>query len=383
MSRLRASIPLREDLVELAGYHSPQVSVEVRLNTNESPFPPPASWLEELVSLARQVEYHRYPDRGYVALRSAVAAHHGVEPEMVFCANGSNEAIQCLLLAYGGPGRTAAVFEPTYALHSHISRLTGTAVHRGWRDGEFAVTRECVDSVLSSSAPAVTFFCSPNNPTGRSEDPEVVGYALASAPGLVVVDEAYGQFGRWSALDLMGDAAGSAGERLVVLRTFSKTWSMAACRLGYLIGPPEVVAACDSVALPYHLNSLTQAAGIAALAHVEEMEERVALIIAERERIERSLTELDVETWSSDANFLLFRPRSMPARVLWEALVEESVLLRDCSSWPGLEGCLRVTVGTAEENTRFLRALARILHALAGPTVDTAAQSTGGQEGGA
>jgi histidinol-phosphate aminotransferase len=176
------------------------------------------------------------------------------------------------------------------------------------------------------------------------------------APGLVVVDEAYGQFAPSSALEIVRDDP-AAADRVVVVRTFSKTWSMAAARLGYLVGPPEVVAACELVALPYHLDAVKQLAGVLALHYTNQMEARVALLTEERGRIESTLLDLPVDTWRSDANFILFRPTGRPARQVWQDLLDRSVLVRDCSEWPGLTGCLRVTVGTPEENDRFLAAL--------------------------
>jgi histidinol-phosphate aminotransferase len=356
----RAGVPLRDDLVELDGYHSPQVDVAVRLNTNESPLPPPDEWLEELRAELSSVAFNRYPDRSAGALRRALAEFHGVEPERVFCANGSNEVLQCLLLAYGGAGRNAAVFEPTYALHRHIASLTAPPVVSGWRAPDHRLDLQVVDRVLRESSPTVTFVCSPNNPTGRAETPETVRHVLRTAPGLVVVDEAYGQFAPESALELLDDADPAAA-RLVVVRTFSKTWSMAACRLGYLVGAPDVVAACEAVSLPYHLDAITQLAGRLALRHVAAMERRVAVITEERGRIAASLASLPVQWWPSDANFVLFRPTGRPARAVWQDLIASSVLVRDCSTWPGLEECLRVTVGSAEENDRFLAALASAL----------------------
>ncbi len=349
-------VPLRPDLTVLSGYHSRQVEVEVRLNTNESPFPPPSEWLDELRDELGRIDFNRYPDRSATELRAALAEFHGVEPTQVFCANGSNEVLQCLLLAYGGPGRVVALFEPTYALHSHIAALTGTGVVRGWRGADHRVDLDVVDRILEESQPVVTFLCSPNNPTGRAEPPEVVAHVLERAPGLVVVDEAYGQFSPWSALDLVTGRAPGA-PRLVVVRTFSKTWSMAACRLGYLVADPAVVAACDAVVLPYHLDAMTQAAGRLALRYVDAMEARVALITEERGRLAAALGELAVEAWPSDANFILFRPTGRMATDVWQDLVDASVLVRDCSTWPGLDNCLRVTVGTPQENDRFVAAL--------------------------
>jgi histidinol-phosphate aminotransferase len=278
---------------------------------------------------------------------------HGVSPDEVFCANGSNEVLQCLMLAFGGPGRRALVFEPTYALHSHISRITGTEVVEGSRDDDFRIDPGAAEAILATERPDVTFLCSPNNPTGRNEPPETVVVVCAAAPGLVIVDEAYGQFSPWSALELRGPAHPG----LVVTRTFSKTWAMAGARLGYLVGDPAVVAACEAVVLPYHLSAQTQLAGLLALRHTTEMEARVARISEERGRVAAALRDLPVDSWPSDANFILFRPRDRDADEVWRSLLTQSVLIRNCASWDGLRGCLRVTIGTPAENDRFLHAL--------------------------
>ncbi len=345
--------PVRPDLDLAEGYHSPQVEADVRLNTNESPLEPPAAWRTELTAALEQVAFHRYPDRSAAELRRAVAALHGVTPEEVFCANGSNEVLQCLLLAFGGSRRRALVFEPTYALHSHIARITGTEVVEGARRDDFLIDPAYAAAILSAERPDVTFLCSPNNPTGRVEPPSTVSQVAAAATGLVVVDEAYGQFAPWSALELRGrDCPG-----LVVTRTFSKTWAMAGVRLGYLVAETEVVEACEAVALPYHLSALTQLAGILALRHRREMEARVAGITEERGRVAAALGDLPVESWPSESNFILFRPQTRNADDVWRALLDHSVLVRNCASWEGLRGCLRVTIGTPDENNRFLDAL--------------------------
>ena len=345
--------PVRPDLQLAEGYHSPQVEAEVRLNTNESPFAPPDAWREELLDSLKEVSFHRYPDRPATQLREAVAALHGVAPGEVFCANGSNEVLQCLLLAFGGPGRRALLFEPTYALHSHISRITGTEVVEGGRDDDFRIDPVDAATLLAADRPDVTFLCSPNNPTGRAEPRDTVEAVLAAAPGLVIVDEAYGQFSPWSALELRGPEHPG----LVVTRTFSKTWAMAGARLGYLVAEPAVVRACEAVFLPYHLSAQTQLAGLLALRHVPEMEARVARITEERGRVAAALGDLPVDTWPSDANFILFRPQDRDADEVWRSLLAHSVLIRNCAHWEGLRGCLRVTVGTTEENDRFLHAL--------------------------
>ena len=304
-------VPVRADLVELTGYHSPQVAAEVRLNTNESPFPPPEGWARGVRRRGRPRSTRTATRTAHArALRAGLAELHGVGADEIFCANGSNEVLQCLLLAFGGPGRRAVLFEPTYALHRHIARLTGTPVVTGGRDEQFAIDPDEGAALVADSGAIITFLCSPNNPTGNAERPEVIERLLAVAPGLVVVDEAYGQFARHSALALR---AGPRADRLVVVRTFSKTWSLAAARLGYLVGSPAVVEACEQVVLPYHLSAYTQAAGVVALRFRAEMEARVALIIEERGRLQAALAELPVQSWPSDANFVLFRPTGRDA----------------------------------------------------------------------
>jgi histidinol-phosphate aminotransferase len=346
----------RDDLALMSGYHSPQVDVAVRLNTNEAPEAPPAAFTRRLGEALATIEWHRYPDRGYRTLREAIAKHHGVAPEQVFAANGSNEVLQTVLLAYGGPGRHAAVFEPTYALHSHIARITGTGVAVGERSDDLTLDLGEVRRVVAEHAPEITFLCSPNNPTGMAEREEAVGAVADMAPGLVVVDEAYGQFAPWSALGMVDEGRG-----VLVTRTFSKTWSMAGARLGYLIGPAGLVVELDKVALPYHLDVVKQLAGTLALSFTDEMRARVAALVGERGRVCAALAELPVDLWRSDANFILFRPRERDGAAVWRALLDRSVLIRNCAGWPRLEGCLRVTIGTPAEDDAFLTALAEVL----------------------
>lgn len=341
-----------DNLGELQGYHSPQVAVDVRLNTNESPYPPPPAWLDAVRDALRSIPLHRYPDRRAVSLRRALGELHGVPADQVFVANGSNEVIQSLLLAYGGPGRTAAVFEPTYAMHSQIARVTSTTVAVGERHADFTLDLAEVKRVAGDARPEITFLCSPNNPTGGVDPPTALAEVLDLAPGLVVVDEAYGQFAPSTAIDLVAD-----DRPLVVIRTYSKTWSMAGFRLGYCVAPVPVVTELERRVLPYHLDAVKQAAGRLALRFRSEMEARVHMLVAERERLVERLSALPVEVWPSHANFVLFRPLEGDGSTVWQALVDRSVLVRNCSSWPRLAGCLRVTVGTPEEDDAFLDAL--------------------------
>jgi histidinol-phosphate aminotransferase len=266
--------------------------------------------------------------------------------------------LQTVLLAYAGPGRTVATFEPTYQMHAQIARVTGATVVEGERAADFTLDPAEVERVLAEHRPHVVFLTSPNNPTGLVEPAERVRQLLDLAPGLVVVDEAYAQFADWSALDLVSEDL-----PLVVTRTFSKTWSMAGARLGYLIGPSWLVAELDKVVLPYHLDAVKQIAGRRALRFSDDMNDRVDHIVAERNRIVEVMSDLPLDVFPSGANFVLFRvrPGALSGRDVWQGLVDRSVLIRDCSSWPRLDNCLRVTIGTPAENTEFLTALADVL----------------------
>lgn len=353
--------PIRTDLAAMSGYHSPQVDVDVRLNTNESPWPPPPEFAAAVADAALDIAWHRYPDRRATALRSAVGSRFGLGPERVFCANGSNEVLQTVLLTFAGSGRSTLTFEPTYALHSHLSRISGATVIQAERGEGFALTADRARAEVESVRPSVTFLCSPNNPTGLVETPETVSAVLGAVEmigGLLVVDEAYGEFAQWSAVEFLGE------ERpLVVVKTFSKTWSMAAARLGYLLGPRWLVEELEAVVPPYHLDGLKQAAGVAALEFSRDMQARVAAVVEERGRVSARLADLGCRVWPSGANFVLFRPPVPPGdqSTVWQALVDRSVLVRDTSSWRHLDGCLRVTIGTPEENSAFLDALTDIL----------------------
>jgi histidinol-phosphate aminotransferase len=345
-------LPPRDDLRELEGYHSPQLDVPVRLNTNESPFAPPPEFVDAWLDALRAAPLNRYPDRAAGELRAALAGQLDQPVERLFCANGSNEVLQTVLLTFGGAGRAAAVFEPTYALHSHIARISGTRVVVGERSADFTVDPSTARALLAEHRPAVVFLCSPNNPTGTVEPTATVEALLDATDGLVVVDEAYGEFADRSTIELVAD------ERpLIVARTYSKVWSMAALRLGFCVAPPRVVRELEKVVLPYHLAVPTQLAGVLALRYGREMDERVALLVRERERLRIELDAVDgVTVFPSGANFLLLRVHGDGYEV-WQRLVERGVLVRDFSRWPRLDECLRVTVGTPQENDVLLAAL--------------------------
>lgn len=354
-----ARFPLRSDLQIMQGYHSVQVVVPIRLNTNEAPFSPPAQWLDEVAQAVHNIEWNRYPDRAATELREGIAQLHGVNANQVFVANGSNEVLQTILLAYSGAGRTVATFAPTYQMHAQIAKVVGANVVEGSRNADFTLNAHEIERVVAQSNPAVSFLCTPNNPTGIIEPRANIETLINSAPGVVVIDEAYAQFAPWSALELINEEA-----PVVVTRTFSKTWSMAAARLGYLVGPSWLVADLEAVVLPYHLDAFKQRAGVLALKYVGDMESRVRDIIAGRNTIESCFAELNVDTWPSGANFVLFRPRAtsgITGKSLWQSLLDKGILVRDCSSWEGLANCLRVTIGTSQENEAFISAMKEIM----------------------
>lgn len=349
----------RDDLRALEGYHSAQVDVPVRLNANESPYPPPAEFVTEWLAALADAPYNRYPDREARELRRALAEHLGQPAARVFPANGSNEVLQTILLTYGGHGRSALVFEPTYALHAHLARITATTVIEGYRNESMAIDLPSAAELIGRHRPAIVFVCSPNNPTGTVEPRTVVAELrdlVGRYGGLLVIDEAYGEFAPWSALELVDDSA-----PVVVVRTYSKVWSLAAVRLGFGVGPEWLVADLEKVVLPYHLSVPTQIAGRVALVHQREMEARVASLIEERGRLFAALSDFDgVTVFASGANFLLFRVHG-DGRELWRSLLARGVLVRDFSRWPRLDECLRVTVGTPAENDAFLGALRAVL----------------------
>ncbi|HVM11231.1 MAG TPA: histidinol-phosphate transaminase [Actinomycetota bacterium] len=342
---------LRGDLGSLSAYLAPQIEAPIRLNTNESAHPLPPAFADDLAAAVRGIEFHRYPDREAKDLRAALAAHTGHSAEGIWVANGSNEVIQQLCLAYAGPGRKVLLFDPTYSMHSLIPRMVGAELAREPLPPGFWLETEGAVDAVERHDPAIVFVCSPNNPTGNAQSLEVVD-ALCGAAPLVLVDEAYIEFGGETAQPLL-----ERHENLVVVRTFSKAFSLAAARLGYCLCAPALLEDLARVRLPYHLSSLTQAAGLAALRHLGEAEAILTTIAARRDRLFERLDRMPgVQPSRSQANFVLFRT-DVEARALWEALLRRGILVRDVSNYPMLERCLRVTAGTDEEIDAFIEAL--------------------------
>jgi histidinol-phosphate aminotransferase len=349
---------LRPDLRGRHPYGAPQLDVPVRLNTNENAYPVPP---EVTGAIAKAVGaelpgLNRYPDRDAVGLRGDLAGYlgHGLDATRVWAANGSNEVQQQVLQAFGGPGRTALGFTPSYSMHPLLAAGTGTAWIDGHRGDGFSLSATDAAGQVRRHGPHLVFLCSPNNPTGAALDVSIVDAVLAAAQGLVVVDEAYAEFARpgtASALTLLADHP-----RLVVTRTMSKAFGFAGGRVGYLAADPAVVAAVQLVRLPYHLSTLTQAAARAALAHASALLAVVEQIKAQRDRIVVTLRERGVPVADSDANFVLFGGLG-DQRATWHGLLERGVLVRDV----GLPGWLRVTAGTEAETDAFLAALAAVV----------------------
>ena len=298
---------------------------------------------------------NRYPDREFTALRQSLAGYlgHGITPQNIWAANGSNEVLQHLLQAFGGPGRSVLGFPPTYSMHSIIAASTGTTWQTAERDPGFEISPETAVRAIEATRPDVVFFCSPNNPTGTGVSLETIAAAYEATTGIVVVDEAYIEFaptGLASALTLL-----PGRERLVVSRTMSKAFAFAGVRLGYLAADPAVVDALRLVRLPYHLSALTQAAATTALAHADEMLAMVDDIKEQRDRLLLELPRLGFTVWPSWSNFVLFGGVEDPHAV-FEALLEQDILIRDL----GIPHHLRVTAGTEAETTAFLNALAKL-----------------------
>lgn len=349
-------LPLRADLEDVEPYVSPQLPARVRLNTNESPYAPPRTLTDALQREVEGMSLNRYPDRDARRLVDGLAAKWEWPADGVWVANGSNEVFMHLFLAYGGPGRTSLTFEPTYSLHSLIPRLALTGAAQLPRDGSFAVDVDAARPWIAEHGPEIVIVCSPNNPTGNSTPLDDAAALCRAAPGFVVVDEAYGEFAPdgSSAISLLREH-----DNLVVVRTFSKAWRLAGVRIGYLLAAPEVVSAMAVARLPYHLSTLSQAVGIAALEAEDDTLQAVGEIVSERDRIAAALGELGLRTLPSDANFLLFEVPD--AATVWKALYERGVLVRSYERSPVLGSYLRVTVGLSDENDEFLRTLEEVV----------------------
>jgi histidinol-phosphate aminotransferase len=350
-------LPIRDDLRGRSPYGAPQKRVRVELNVNENTHPIPEPVARDIIeSLARAIlTINRYPDREFTQLRDSLAGYlgHGLSRENIWAANGSNEILQQIMQAFGGPGRSILGFPPTYSMHSIIASGTGTQWVSAERDSAFEISPRTAVDAIRATEPDLVIFCSPNNPTGTPLSLDTIAAAYDATDKIVVVDEAYAEFApahEPSALTLL-----PGRERLIVSRTMSKAFAFAGARLGYLAADPAVVDALRLVRLPYHLSSLTQAAAVAALDHADEMLAMVDDIARERDRIVETLTHLGYSPWPTWSNFVLFGGVDDPAAV-FEKLLEQGIIIRDL----GIPGHLRVSAGTHDETTAFLDAMAAL-----------------------
>jgi len=361
--------PIREELAGIEPYGAPQLDVPVQLNVNENPYGPSEACIADIASSVAKAAatLNRYPDREFVELRSALADYLSrdsgaapITPEMVWAANGSNEVMLQLLQAFGGPGRTALSFAPTYSMYPEYARDTNTEWVAGSRESDFSLDLEKARALVEELRPSVVLLPSPNNPTGTALPPEAVGAlceavggSADSAGGIVVVDEAYGEFRRSgvpSALEPLAEH-----RNLVVTRTMSKAFAGAGLRLGYLAADPAICDAIRVVRLPYHLSAVTQAAALAALRHTDELLGNVATLREERDGCVSWLRAQGFTVADSDANYALFG--TFPDRhAVWQGLLDRGVLIRET----GPDGWLRVSIGTPAEMDAFKKALLEV-----------------------
>jgi histidinol-phosphate aminotransferase len=359
MTPTEAWPPLREELRGLQPYGAPQLDVPVQLNVNENPYPPSPAVVADVATAVAEAAttLNRYPDREIRRLREALADYlgHGITPDQVWAANGSNEVMLQLLQAFGGPGRLALSFAPTYSMYPEYARDSVTEWEVGHRESDFSLDLDHARQLVLEKRPSVVLLPSPNNPTGTALPPEAVSTLCAAAgDGLVVVDEAYGEFrraGTPSALELLPEH-----RNLVVTRTMSKAFALAGARLGYLAAAPEICDAIRVVRLPYHLSAVTQAVALAALRHAPELLGRVDELRAERDDTVAWLREQGLTVADSDANFALFGTFG-DRHAVWQGLLERGVLIRET----GPDGWLRVSIGTADEMKTFKQALTEVL----------------------
>lgn len=350
-----SDLPLRANLVGKTPYGAPQDSVPIALNVNENTHPLPEAVVQDVAaSLAAVVAgVNRYPDREFTELRESLANYlgHGLSKEQLWAANGSNEVLQQILQAFGGPGRTLLSFTPTYSMYPLLADGTDTAWKAIPRPADYVLTPEFVSEKIKAEQPDIVVLCGPNNPTGTSLDLAVVEAAYDAFSGILIVDEAYHEFEESpSALTLL-----QGRPRLLISRTMSKAFAYAGVRLGYLAADAAVIDALRLVRLPYHLSALTQAAAVAALRHSAEMLATVADIKEQRAVLADALTKLGFYVWQSGTNFLLVGGFADPDGV-FQDLRAQGILIRNL----GIPGHLRFTVGTPEETKTLIAAVAAL-----------------------
>ncbi len=352
---------MRENLRGLSPYGAPQIDVPIQLNVNENTHPLPPTVIEAIAQEVTKAAatLNRYPDREFVELRELLADYlgHDLSRENIWAANGSNEVLQQILQAFGGPGRSVLSFDPTYSMYPLLASGTDTRYISGRRASDFTLSAADAASQVREHKPNLVFLCSPNNPTGTAlslEVIEAVYEAASELKAMVIVDEAYAEFSLASTKSALSLLPGR--QRLIVTRTMSKAFGLAGARLGYLAAAPEVTDAIRLVRLPYHLSAVTQATAIAALKNIDLLLAQVEEIKTQRDRIVSTLKDLGLKPSVSDSNFVFFGGLEDP-HAIWKGLLESGIIVRD----NGIPGTLRVTAGTKAETTAFLERLTELL----------------------
>ena len=351
---------IRPEIQALSAYHVPPARGFIKLDAMENPYGWPPELVQAWLDTLRSVELNRYPDPGASelsdALRRAMQVPAGMQ---VVLGNGSDELIQMLALAVAAPGRVVLAPEPTFVMYRMIAQVVGMRYQAVALADDFSLDSGAMLAAIETHAPAIVFLAYPNNPTGTLFEARVVEEVIGAAPGLVVVDEAYAPFTDASFMCRLGEFP-----NLLVMRTVSKM-GLAGLRLGLLAGAPEWLGEIDKTRLPYNINVLTQASACFALQHKGLLDAQAARIRADRGDLLRRLAALPgVQPWPSEANFILFRVAAGSADAVFESLRAQGVLIKNLNPAGGrLRDCLRVTVGTAEENAAFLQALDQALSA--------------------
>ncbi|HVL80906.1 MAG TPA: histidinol-phosphate transaminase [Actinomycetota bacterium] len=345
----------RPEIAALRPYRPSAQVPPVRLHANESPLPPPKDVLDEVLDAIAGIELNRYPDPEALELRYELAAYTGLERDWIWTGTGSNEILLNACLAYGGAGRTALLFAPTYAMHRLQATVAGMRIETVPRRDNFLLDLEASLEAIDRLRPEIVFVCTPDNPTGAITFPEDIAALAHAAPGLVVVDEAYYEFAGVTFTDHLQEFG-----NVIVVRTLSKAFGLAGARIGYALAQPDTLAPLLAVRMPYGLSALAQVTGVTVLRHRERLLENVQLLVTERDRLIAELESMDgITAYPSLANFVLFRAPDADAVV--SGLAARGIAVRDMTHIEGGDGCVRVTAGMPEQNDAFLAGLRELV----------------------
>jgi len=350
---------VRPEIQGLSAYHVPEAQGLIKLDAMENPYTWPDALRDEWLELMRQVDVNRYPHPQSPAVKAALRDSMGIPSAMdLVLGNGSDELIQMLAMTVGGAGRCILSVEPSFVMYRMIARFLGMA-YTGvpLKSDDFSLDLGALLGAIEQEQPALVFLACPNNPTGNLFSRQALEQVLDAAPGLVVIDEAYAPFTDASFLPQLGH-----WPNLLVMRTVSKL-GLAGLRLGLLAGPPVWLEQVEKTRLPYNINVLTQVTAAFALRHEALFRQQTQAIRAERARMFRELNGMDgMMVYPSEANFILVRLHTESALAVHQGLQEQGVLVKNLhGSHPLLQACLRITVGTPEENERLLQALRIVL----------------------